>query len=237
MGEGVHKSLFCIIKTKLIPVDKVQYASAVLAVRQDEKSSMRRGHASKNRVVLCQPRVLRHRMIFLGGRFEFERRLMMTAKELRHLGKTDLLRIIREQERELEQLGLQLAQSQEKLEEKNLRMEHCGSIADAALQVSGVFQAAQEAADQYVASVKEREVVIAERTRQLEEETVRRTQALINATEERCAELEAASAAEARAYWTALEVRLEEYYESHRGLKAFLEASSIKITTPNRSKG
>ena len=45
-------------------------------------------------------------------------------------------------------------------------MEKAGSIADAAVQLSGVFQAAQEAADSYLKSIKAKEKELARLTKQ-----------------------------------------------------------------------
>ena len=46
-------------------------------------------------------------------------------------------------------------------------MEKSGSIADAAMQLSGVFQAAQEAADTYLKSIKAKEKELARLTKQV----------------------------------------------------------------------
>ena len=45
-------------------------------------------------------------------------------------------------------------------------MEKAGSIADAAVELSGVFQAAQEAADTYLKSIKAKEKELAHLTKQ-----------------------------------------------------------------------
>lgn len=78
----------------------------------------------------------------------------MTDREVRKLGKLQLLQIIRNQEIELLELQEKVDELQRQLDDRRLIMEHAGSIAEAALQINGVMEAAQRAADQYLASVQ-----------------------------------------------------------------------------------
>ncbi len=64
-----------------------------------------------------------------------------------------------EQEREIEALREENFQLKEALEKKKLVMEESGSIAEAALRLSGVFEAAQKAADMYLTSTAPTESV------------------------------------------------------------------------------
>ena len=78
----------------------------------------------------------------------------MTDKELRSLSRAELIDIIYEQQKRLEAQEAAAKSLQEKLDYRELRLSSAGSIAEAALQVNGVFEAAQAAADQYLVSVK-----------------------------------------------------------------------------------
>lgn len=78
----------------------------------------------------------------------------MTDKELRRLSRADLLELLLEQSREVERLKAELAEATGQLESRRLEVTRAGSIAEAALQLNGVFTAAQQAADQYVENVK-----------------------------------------------------------------------------------
>ena len=76
----------------------------------------------------------------------------MTDKDLRRLSRAELLDILYEQRKRYED---SLAENQAlRQEDRTLRIASAGSIAEAAIQVNGVFEAAQAAADQYLASVK-----------------------------------------------------------------------------------
>lgn len=80
----------------------------------------------------------------------------MTEKELKKLNRYQLLELIIIQTEELEKVKTQLAETQQKLEERILQIEQAGSIANAALQLGGVFEAAQAAADMYLENIKEK---------------------------------------------------------------------------------
>lgn len=80
----------------------------------------------------------------------------MTDKELKRLKRVDLLELLIAQSRENERLRKELEETRRELETKELKLEQAGSIAEAALQLNGVFEAAQAAADQYLLSVKAR---------------------------------------------------------------------------------
>lgn len=74
----------------------------------------------------------------------------MTDKELRRLGRPELIEIIYQLEKSQEESRQEIARLQDRLQDRTLRLSEAGSIAQAALQVNGVMEAAQAAADQYV---------------------------------------------------------------------------------------
>jgi len=78
----------------------------------------------------------------------------MTDKELRRLSRVDLIDVIYELEKQNAEYQAQIQRLQEALDDKNLKISSAGSIAEAALKLNGVFEAAQAAADQYVASLR-----------------------------------------------------------------------------------
>ena len=81
----------------------------------------------------------------------------MTDKELKKLSRAELLEMRLIQTKEVEQLREELADAKEQLAQRQLRLEQCGSIAQAALEVSGIFETAQAAANQYLESVAQQE--------------------------------------------------------------------------------
>lgn len=70
------------------------------------------------------------------------------------MSRAELLELLLEESRENERLRAQLQEMNEKLADRAIRIERAGSIAEAALQLNGVFQAAEEAAAQYLENVR-----------------------------------------------------------------------------------
>ena len=73
---------------------------------------------------------------------------------LRTFSKLQLLELLAQQERELQILRKELEEKNAELEDRRIAMQECGSIAEAALKLNGIFEAAQQAADQYLESLK-----------------------------------------------------------------------------------
>ena len=80
----------------------------------------------------------------------------MTDKELRKLHREDLLQILISQQRQIDELKAALEDSEAALNDKKIALEESGSIAEAALRLSGVFATAQEATDRYTQQMRER---------------------------------------------------------------------------------
>ena len=78
----------------------------------------------------------------------------MERKELRRMRKFELLELLLEQEREIQSLQTENAALKEQLDIQQIKIEQAGSIAEAALSLSGVFEAAQNAADLYLRLLK-----------------------------------------------------------------------------------
>lgn len=81
----------------------------------------------------------------------------MTEKELKRLSRTELLELLLQQTRERELLEKRLEEAERKLEDRQLQIEKAGDIAQAALAVNGVMEAAQAAARQYLENIERME--------------------------------------------------------------------------------
>lgn len=78
----------------------------------------------------------------------------MTDKDLKKLSRKQLLELLLTQTERADQLEQELAILRAKLEDRTVGMSESGSIAEAALRLNGVFEAAQAAADQYLENIK-----------------------------------------------------------------------------------
>lgn len=132
----------------------------------------------------------------------------VTDKELRKLGRRDLLQMLVEQGRELRELKEEYAALQRELDDRNIKLNRAGSIAEAALQLNGVFEAAQAACRQYtdsVALLKEQDGLdlgdAEDEARRLLEKTEASCAAKIRQTEEICQQMLRKAKAESQQYW------------------------------------
>lgn len=94
----------------------------------------------------------------------------MTDKELRKLSRAELLEMLIAQSKEVALLKKQLQEANEKLEDKRIMIENSGSIAEAALHLNGVFEAAQNAAEQYLENIKRQSYICTETERKNSEQ-------------------------------------------------------------------
>lgn len=131
----------------------------------------------------------------------------MTDKQLRHLSKADLIDIIYQMKQTEEELRDELAQTQEKLDKRELKIGEAGSIAEAVVGLSGVFEAAQAAADEYLAQI-----------RTANADTERRCAEMVAQAQARCD----AADEEIRQKWAAFEQDVQRYLQAHDELKNFL---------------
>ncbi len=86
----------------------------------------------------------------------------MTEKELKKLNRYQLLELLIIQTERADKLQKALEEAEQKLNHQEIGISTLGSIAEASLQLKGVFDAAQEAADMYIHGAKERAEAIEE---------------------------------------------------------------------------
>ena len=80
----------------------------------------------------------------------------MTEKDLKKLNRYQLLELLIVQTDRADKLQAKLDIAEKQLENQELQISSLGSIAEASLQLKGVFQAAQDAADMYIEAAKKR---------------------------------------------------------------------------------
>ena len=78
----------------------------------------------------------------------------MTDKELRRLSRSELLEMLIAQTEENSQLKIRLEQAEAQLRDRRIEIDKAGSLAEAALSLNGVFQAAEAAAQQYLENIQ-----------------------------------------------------------------------------------
>ncbi|MCQ2482511.1 MAG: hypothetical protein MJ153_03390 [Clostridia bacterium] len=97
----------------------------------------------------------------------------MAERELRKLNRNELLDVVYEYQQTEKKLRERIALLEEELSNKEIKAKECGSIAKEAMELNGIFEAAQKAADQYVEAVKQAQVAKGEEITRLAEEEAR----------------------------------------------------------------
>lgn len=82
----------------------------------------------------------------------------MKHDTLRKLNRTQLLTMLRDQEMEIKELKAQNAELKKRLDEKRIRIQESGSIAEASLRLTAIFEEAQKAVDLYRANCMEEDI-------------------------------------------------------------------------------
>ena len=107
----------------------------------------------------------------------------MTDRELQKLERVELLQLLVEQSRELDALRRELEETKKQLADRELHMQEAGSIAEASMQLNGVFEAAQRAADQYLESIRYQSEHVEEKCAALEAATRLRCEQMVKEAE------------------------------------------------------
>lgn len=78
----------------------------------------------------------------------------MIDKRLKKLSRSELLEMLLEQTKEVKRLTKELEIANKALENRKIMIENTGSIAEASLKMSSIFEDAQKAANLYLANIK-----------------------------------------------------------------------------------
>lgn len=78
----------------------------------------------------------------------------MNKKDLKKMKRSELLEIMLAQSREIDSLRKQVDDLEAKLDDKKIVIENAGSIAQASLQLTKVFEEAQKAANLYMYNIR-----------------------------------------------------------------------------------
>ena len=80
---------------------------------------------------------------------------MGSNNELKGLSRKELLEILLEQTKRIEELEVLLKESEKKIESKRISLEQTGSLAEAALKLSDIFKSADDAIAIYKLNIEE----------------------------------------------------------------------------------
>ena len=153
----------------------------------------------------------------------------MTDKELKRLSRVELIDIIYELQKQKEAADAQVVQLQDQLNTRELHIAEAGSIAEAAISVNGVFEAAQAAADQYLLSIKAATANMTEKMEAAEKQRQSILQAAeqqaretLRAAEQQAQKVVADADRQAEEKWACFERRANELIEAHAELQTLV---------------
>lgn len=135
----------------------------------------------------------------------------MTEKDLKKMSRAELLELLLIQTREVERLQAALEDAQQVLAQRKLHMDKAGSIAEAALSLSGIFEAAQAAAEQYLDNMESMEQQTRESCRLMEQQTREKCDIMIQTAQK-----------DAEEFWNVIRNEIRDpYIEHERWMKIY----------------
>ena len=128
----------------------------------------------------------------------------MTDKEFKRLSRAQLIEIIYQLQLQIDKLNEEKQALENELEDKRLRLQSAGNIAEAALEINDCFRSAQNAAEQYLNEIKA-----------IREETEAERQRILTEARAEAAAIIAGAKNTQGDYDSAIEAILKEYGQSH----------------------
>ena len=172
----------------------------------------------------------------------------MTERELRRLSRSDLLELLVTQRRENEQLRCMLDQAEARLADRTIQINNAGSIAEASLQLNGIFTAAQDSCQSYIDNIKllnDRQSAICqqmedeskERCDRMVAEAKQKSQQTEEETKERCDRMVAEAELKSQQCWENCSAKIRELMNVYSGLQQAMEILFDKGGSPFRVEG
>ncbi len=159
--------------------------------------------------------------------------------DYKKLSRRELEDRVAAQEKEINELKNALEAASAQLQSRAIDIEETGSLAEASVRISGVFEAAQNAAERFLENIRlrqeetdraceERDSESREKAIELLESTEAKCRALEEETKQKCAEMAEAVKQEADSYWREVSEKMEHFYQEHEGLKEMLDIPGRK---------
>lgn len=177
--------------------------------------------------------------------------MAIKAKDLKSLSRGDLLELLLAQTERVEELEQELAIAKEKVESKDIFIEKAGTLAEAALSINRVWQAADQAAAQYLENVlrlydeqmvkvakleqecnQKKEALLGDATasaQAMERETTEKCRAMEQETADKCRAMEEQTAEKCKAAEAEAQSKLEAVEQKCRELESSTEATCAEM--------
>lgn len=135
----------------------------------------------------------------------------MMDRELKKMKRPELLEILLRQNREIERLRQELESVKRQLADRQIQISEVGSLAEAALKLNSVFEAADAACRQYVDNIESRSRQQEQICREMERKT-----------KEACDKMIEQAQRQAEAHWSQADDKIRHVLDETAGLKQLL---------------
>ena len=157
----------------------------------------------------------------------------MTEGELKKLNRAELLAMLIAVTQRCDELEIELLDAEERLDSRDIEISRAGSLAEAALKINKVLEAADQAGAQYLANLQRMypgdgsvppEVLMAasQDAGAAEKEVRAKCQAIEAETKRRCVEMVESAKRDSQAYWDEVYSRIKKYNDTVEAMKKAL---------------
>ena len=145
----------------------------------------------------------------------------MTDRQLRKASRTDLLKLLLEQKRENMALQEEIQQLQEQLRQREIAVDQSGTLAEAALKLSGIFDAAETACQYYRENIRSLSGRQEEICRKMEQQT-----------REKCDRMLEQAKQMSKVYWDEYTEKCSRYMKSMEQVQRAAESAESEQMQP-----
>lgn len=150
----------------------------------------------------------------------------MTDKEFKRLKRPQLIEIIYQLQLEQQKLTEEKEVLQQKLDNWQSKIEDAGSIAEATVAVSDIFEVAQRTADKYLAEIYEKNAFMEEKCNKMLKDAQEESEKLIAEARQESFEIRQQAERETQAQWNEFDRKVTEMLKAHSELEGFLNRKS-----------
>ena len=157
----------------------------------------------------------------------------MTEGDLKKLNRAELLAMLISITQRCDKLEAELQDAYERLDGRDIEVSRAGTLAEAALKINKIFEAADQAGAQYLANLQrmypgdgsvppEVLMAVSQDSGATEKEVRAKCQAIEAETKRRCVEMVESAKRDSQAYWDEVYSRIKKYNDTVEAMKKAL---------------
>lgn len=147
----------------------------------------------------------------------------MQNKELRRMSRKDLLEILVEQQKIIEKLELRISEYEEDEKRNRIAIDNAGSIAEAVVSLSDIFDHAQSVADRYLCEIENLKVRSAQQAQEEYDRLIEGAQERASAIIQNAEEVRTTKLQKLNEYVKGINKQVNDYLNSHPQVSEYIE--------------